>query len=95
LLICLALLPRNLIPKIQGGLPGTEHNGEMYADYLIEMTTSGCESDFGRIFEVTAQGELVWEYVNPYFNEGPNGLNNRVFRAYRYSADEIDRAKAT
>jgi hypothetical protein len=240
LLICLAPLPRDLIPKVQGGLPGTEHNGEMYSDYLVEMTISGqsvwewrawehldprtdhitavqdpreewthanglaelpngdivlsfrhistvivierktgkiiwklgapplsgqhaptplpngnlllfdngphrldhsmpfsrvievelatkqivwkyqerrqyeffsprmsnarrlpngntliCEADFGRLFEVTAEGELVWEYVNPYFNEGPNGLNNRVFRAYRYSAGEIARAKAT
>ena len=25
LLICLAPLPRDLIPKVQGGLPGTEH----------------------------------------------------------------------
>ena len=41
------------------------------------------ESDGGRLLEVTPSGELVWEYVNPYFNEGPNGLNNRVFRAYR------------
>jgi Arylsulfotransferase (ASST) len=240
LLICLAPLPRDLVPKIKGGLPGTEHNGEGYADYLVEMTTEGqivwewrtwehldpetdritavqdprdawthanglaelpngdivvsfrhistviiidrktekiiwklgapplsgqhaptplpngnlllfdngphrldysmpfsrvievelaskqivwkyqerreyeffsprmsnaqrlpngntliCEADFGRLFEVTAEGELVWEYVNPYFNEGPNGLNNRVFRAYRYGAEEISRAKAT
>jgi hypothetical protein len=240
LLICLAQLPRDLITKIQGGLSGTEHNGEMYGDYLVEMTTSGqtvwewrtwehldpgtdsitavqdpreawthanglaelpngdivlsfrhistviiidrrtekiiwklgapplsgqhaptplpngnlllfdngphrldqsmpfsrvievelatkqivwkyqekreyeffsprmsnaqrlpngntliCEADFGRLFEVTAEGELVWEYVNPYFNEGPNGLNNRVFHAYRYSAEEIARARAT
>ena len=240
LLICVGPLPRELIPKIQGGLPGTDHNGQISADYLIEMTTSGqsvwewrswehldpetdritavqdpraewthangfaelpdgdivlsfrhistviiidrktgkivwklgapplsgqhaptplpngnlllfdngphrldhsmsfsrvievelatkqlvwkyqeqreyeffsprmsnaqrlpngntliCEADFGRLFEVTAQSELVWEYVNPYFNEGPNGLNNRVFRAYRYSAEDIDRARAT
>jgi hypothetical protein len=32
--------------------------------------------------------------VNPYFGEGPNGQNNRVFRAYRYSAEEIARAKS-
>jgi hypothetical protein len=54
-----------------------------------------CEGDFGRIFEVTAGGELVWEFVNPYFGEGPNGPNNRVFRAYRYSGNEIARARAT
>jgi Arylsulfotransferase (ASST) len=222
LLICLALLPRELIPKIRGGLPHTEHDGEIYADYLVEMTINGqivwewrtwehldpetdcitavqdprdewthanglaelpngdivvsfrqistviiidrktgkviwklgapplsgqhapmplengnlllfdnyrrsklfgstksggnmnffsprisnaqrlpsgntliCEGDFGRLFEVTAGGELVWEYVNPFFNEGPNGVNNRVFRAYRYSAEQIAKAKAT
>jgi outer membrane protein assembly factor BamB len=240
LLICLAQLPQHLVSQVKGGRPGTEHNGEMYADYLVEMATDGrvvwdwrtwehldpstdcitavqdlreawthanglaempngdvvvsfrnistviiidrktgeiiwklgapplsgqhapmplpngnlllfdngphrldhtmtfsrvievdlatkqivwkyqerreyefysprisnarrlpngntlvCEGDFGRFFEVTTDGELVWEYVNPYFGAGPNGLNNRVFRAYRYSAEEIARAKAT
>ena len=240
LLICLARLPQHLVSQVKGGRPGTEHNGVMYADYLVEMTTDGrvvwdwrtwehldpetdcitavqdlreawthanglaemangdivvsfrnistviivdrktgeviwklsapplsgqhapiplpngnlllfdngphrldhtmpfsrvievelatkqivwryqerreyeffsprisnaqrlpngntliCEGDFGRFFEVTSEGELVWEYVNPYFGEGPNGVNNRVFRAYRYSAEEIARAKAT
>ncbi len=238
LLLCLAPLPREIVPKVKGGMPGTEHNGEMYADYLVEMTTDGeivwewrtwehfdpdidaitavqerreewthgnglaelpsgdivasfriistviiierrtgrimwklgapplssqhaptplpngnllifdngphrldhpmpfsrvievepktkeivwkyqekresdffsprisnaqrlpngntliCEGDFGRLFEVTLDGEVVWEFVNPYFGEGPNGPNNRVFRAYRYSAEEIARAK--
>ncbi len=240
LLICLALLPQQLVSAVKGGRPGTEHNGEMYADYLVEMTTDGrvvwdwrtwehldpvkdcitavqdqreawthanglaempngdivvsfrnistviiierttgeiiwklgapplsgqhapmplpngnlllfdngphrldhtmtfsrvievdlatkqivwkyqekreyefysprssnarrlpngntlvCEGDFGRFFEVTSDGELVWEYVNPYFGDGPNGLNNRVFRAYRYSEAEVARARAT
>lgn len=240
LLLCLAPLPRELVPKVRGGLPETEHNGEMYGDYLVAMTTDGrivwewrswehldpetdcitavqdrreewthgngvaefpnsdiavsfrtistviiidrktgriiwklgapplsgqhaptplpngnllifdngphrldhtmpfsrvievdlatkqivwkyqekresdffsprisnaqrlpngntlvCEGDFGRLFEVTAGGELVWEFINPYFGEGPTGPNNRVFRAYRYSEEEIARAKAT
>jgi hypothetical protein len=236
LLLCLASLPRHLVSKIRGGMPGTEHGGEMYADYLVEMTIEGqvvwewrtwehldpetdqitavqerreewthgngvaelpngnivvsfrtistviiidrktgsiiwklgaplcgqhapaplpngnillfdngphrldhplpfsrvieiepatkeivwkyqerieidffsprisnaqrlpngntliCEGSFGRIFEVTVSGELVWEFVNPYF--GDDG-GNRVFRAYRYSTEEIARAKAT
>ena len=25
------------------------------------------EASFGRFFEVTRDGEIVWEYVNPYF----------------------------
>ncbi|MET0689712.1 MAG: aryl-sulfate sulfotransferase, partial [Candidatus Binatia bacterium] len=62
---------------------------------LPNGNTLVCEGDFGRFFEVTSAGELVWEYVNPYFGEGPNGWNNRVFRAYRYSTDEIAKAKAT
>jgi hypothetical protein len=239
LLLCLAQLPRELVPKIKGGMPGTEHNGAMYGDYLVEMTTDRrivweyrtwehldpetdritaiqeprdewthgnglaelpngdivvsfrtistviiierktgtiiwklgapplcgqhaptplpngnllifdngphrldhsmpfsrvievepsskkivweyrekresdffsprisnaqrlpngntmiCEGDFGRLFEVRAGGELVWEYVNPYFAGPPNAQNNRVFRAYRYSAEEIARARA-
>ena len=240
LLLCLALLPQDLVPKIKGGMPGTEHKGEMYGDYLVEMARDGrvvwewaswqhldpesdcitavqerreewthgnglaelpngdivvsfrtistvitidrktgniiwklgapplsgqhapaplpngnllifdngphrldhpmpfsrvieveratkqivwryqekreyeffsprisnaqrlpngntlvCEGDSGRLFEVTRDGELVWEFVNPYFGDGPTGLNNRVFRAYRYSADDIARAKAS
>ena len=240
LLLCLASLPQELVPKVQGGMAGSEHNGKMYGDYLVEMTTGGrivwewrsweyldpetdcltavqerreewthgngiaelpngdivvsfrtistviiidrktgkiiwklgapplcgqhaptplpngnllifdngphrldhpmpfsrvievepatkkivweyrekresdffsprisnaqrlpngntliCEGDFGRLFEVTVGGEVVWEYVNPYFGGLPEAQNNRVFRAYRYSAEEIARARAT
>jgi hypothetical protein len=65
------------------------------AQRLPNGNTLVCEGDFGRFFEVTSEGELVWEYVNPYFGEGPNGLNNRVFRAYRYSEGDIAKARAT
>jgi hypothetical protein len=54
------------------------------------------EGVFGRFFEVTAEGEVVWEYVNPYFGGPPQTRTNQVFRAYRYTAEEIERAqKAT
>jgi len=54
------------------------------------------EGVFGRFFEVTAEGEVVWEYVNPYFGGPPKAQTNQVFRAYRYTAEEIERAqKAT
>lgn len=238
ILLCMEKLPRDLIPRIQGGLPGTEHDGEMFADYLLEVTPGGekvwewhswehldpateritpqdrreewthantvaeladgnlvvsfrnistvaivdratgrlrwklgpptlaqqhdprplpnghllifdngahrqdnpwpysrvievdpgsskivweyhdtvpfnffspyisgaqrlpngntliCEGCFGRLFEVTSAGEVVWEYVSPHFGVSPRfGLNNYVFRAFRYSAAEIDRAR--
>lgn len=41
LLLCLTALPKDLVPKIRGGMPGTDHNGEMFGDYLVEMTTGG------------------------------------------------------
>jgi len=35
----------------------------------------------GRIFEVTQEHEIVWEYLNPY--RGMEGKMNMVYRAYR------------
>ena len=55
------------------------------------------EGLFGRLFEVTPDGDTVWEYVNPYFGPDtapPKAQTNSIFRAYRYTADEIDRARA-
>ena len=43
------------------------------------LITEGCS---GRIIEVTADKEIVWEYINPYFDQ-QNGLN-LIYRAYRY-----------
>jgi hypothetical protein len=54
------------------------------------------EGYFGRFFEVTPTGEVVWEYVNPIFGPGnvpPNAQQNLVFRAYRYTPDEIAGAR--
>jgi hypothetical protein len=42
----------------------------------------------------TPAGEVVWEYVSPYFGPSPRfGLSNFVFRAFRYSPAEIERAR--
>ena len=68
------------------------------AQRLPNGNTLITESSFGRFFEVTKEGEIVWEYINPFFGEpffgGPPGSeSNQVFRAVRYSADEIARAR--
>jgi len=54
------------------------------------------EGWFGRFFEVTPEGAVVWEYINPYFGGSarPQEQTNQVFRAYRYTAAEIARAEA-
>jgi hypothetical protein len=63
------------------------------AQRLPNGNTLICEGNFGRLFEVTPAGEVVWEYVNPYFGDSPQGVHNAVFRAFRYSAEEIARAQ--
>ncbi len=58
------------------------------AQRLPNGNTLICEATMGRIFEITPNKELVWEYVNPlYYDHFVYGRNNIVFRAYRYSVD--------
>jgi outer membrane protein assembly factor BamB len=54
------------------------------------------EGSFGRFFEVTSEGEVVWEYVNPYFGPATTvakAQSNSVFRVYRYTEEEVARAR--
>ena len=55
------------------------------------------EGVFGRFFEVTTEGEVVWEYVNPHFGppDAPAARQqNSTFRAYRYTEEQIKRARS-
>ena len=64
------------------------------AQRLANGNTLICEGCHGRIFEVTTACDVVWEYVNPHFfhEAGRPGLNNWVFRVFRYTQEEIERA---
>ena len=58
------------------------------------------EAAFGRFFEVTEDGDVIWEYVNPFFGTPlfggpPASQSNQVFRALRYTAEEVARAGAS
>src|SRR5262249_57764137 len=47
-----------------------------------------CEGQWGRVFEITQEGEIVWEYVSPFMGPDRRGdPSNEVFRAYRYTLD--------
>ncbi|KAF2668844.1 hypothetical protein BT63DRAFT_389045 [Microthyrium microscopicum] len=73
------------------------------AQRLRNGNTLITEAMFGRVFEVTQNGDVVWEYVNPHFanyaefkdggeNLGKVGFDypaNAIFRAYKYTPDEI------
>ncbi|MDP7534634.1 MAG: arylsulfotransferase family protein [SAR202 cluster bacterium] len=59
------------------------------ADRLPNGNTLITEGAHGRILEVTHSGEIVWEYVNPFFFPGrDNASSNALFRAHRYAPDD-------
>jgi hypothetical protein len=53
------------------------------AQRLPNGSTLITEGANGRIFEVTSDGEIVWEYVSPYTRTIGGGESNLVFRAYK------------
>jgi hypothetical protein len=63
------------------------------AERLPNGNTLICEGAPGRLFEVTTEKEIVWEFVNPHLapgttgNLGPSRSLNSTFRAHRYAAD--------
>ena len=60
------------------------------AQRLSGGNTLVCEGVRGRIFQVTPEGEVVWEFINPHF--APNVFDfdiNMVFRAYFYTQDQL------
>lgn len=48
-----------------------------------------CEGATGRIFEVTSAGEIVWEFISPFYSESGIrfGRTSAIFRAFRYGVD--------
>lgn len=55
---------------------------------LSNGNTFVCDSENGRIFEITSEKKIVWEYVNPYFDKhNIYGYNNIVVSAHRYPVD--------
>ncbi|MEQ8347626.1 MAG: aryl-sulfate sulfotransferase [Sneathiellaceae bacterium] len=59
------------------------------AQRLPNGNTLICECTKGRLFEVTTEGDIVWEFVSPFYYEHPIfGTNNMVFRCSRYAADD-------
>ncbi|PWI45078.1 aryl-sulfate sulfotransferase [Streptomyces sp. ICBB 8177] len=67
------------------------------AQRLPNGNTLVTDSPCGRLFEVTGDGLVCWEYVVPYFGAYRESEvqrlfpaePNAVFRSYRYSADEL------
>jgi hypothetical protein len=64
------------------------------AQRLPNGNTLIVEATRGRIFEVTRDGSIVWEYIDPHFHKSAKvDYANIVYRAYRIASswpeDEI------
>ena len=46
-----------------------------------------CEGTSGRVFEVTREGEVVWEWVSPFVNRRRDQRMSWIFRVRRYALD--------
>lgn len=88
---------RQVVWKYQESQPQNFYSDRISnAQRLPNGNTLINEGMFGRFFEVTTAGEVVWEYVNPYFGpaSSPPGMqSNSVFRVYRYTEDELARVR--
>ena len=85
---------KEIVWKFQEAIPSNFFSPRISnAQRLPNGNTLIDEGWFGRFFEVTPEGDVVWEYVNPYFGGPPNAQSNAVFRVYRYTAEEISRAR--
>ncbi len=72
-----------------------EEPADFFADHIsgVQRLENGhtliCEGTTGRFFEVTQEGEIIWETINPLYGENKQGLSNEVFRVVRYEADYL------
>lgn len=64
------------------------------AQRLPNGNTLITEGSDGRVFEVTPDHEIVWEFINPYFKKILSKFdNNMVYRAYRVPYEWIPQLK--
>ncbi len=65
------------------------------AQRLPNGNTLVTEGNFGRLFEVTPEGGLVWEYISGFITVRPiQGESNAIFRAYRYGPEAFPQLQA-
>ncbi len=59
------------------------------AERLPNGNTLVCEGGAGRLFELTPNKELVWEYINPFFvpDSRFGSVTNASYRAHRYGPE--------
>lgn len=61
------------------------------AERLPNGNTLICEADTGRLFEVTPEKEIVWDYHTPFRAGPPGGQMRHIYRAERYPLEYVER----
>lgn len=72
-----------------------ENPADFYSCYISSArrlsngNTIICEGTTGRLFEVTPEKEVVWEYISPFYSEARFrwGKNNSIYRCMKYEPD--------
>jgi outer membrane protein assembly factor BamB len=54
---------------------------------VAKGNTLFCEGQSGRVFEVTPDGRVCWEFISPWLNYWKGVYASMFFRAHRYYAD--------
>ncbi len=57
------------------------------AEELANGNVLVCEGAAGRLFEVTREGDVAWEWISPYRGRIAGRTSAIIFRAHRYGAD--------
>ena len=57
------------------------------AQRLPNGNTLICEGRQGRLFEVTSEGDIVWEFISPHEHFRGGEMIRQIFRALRYGVD--------
>lgn len=83
---------KEIVWEFVGLPPHTFYSGHISGcQRLWNGNTLICEGVGGRVFEVTPDKEVVWNYTSPYFMpkdfKGPWANANQLFRAHRYAPD--------
>lgn len=83
-------LTREIVWEYKAPTPGDFFSGARGANQrLPNGNTLITESNQGRAFEVTPDGDIVWEFFVPHV--GPKGHRQVIIRLYRYETDLVGR----
>jgi len=84
--------PADAVEWSYTGAPDFYSNSRSGAQKLPNDNLLITDSESGRIFEITEEGDIVWDYWNPDIKKSRSGKppeRRMIYRAYRFTPNEI------